>query len=116
VRAAAIHYSLVESCKANKVNPMAYLTSILSNARNKSIDLPTPDEFTGSNIAHVGRCALLQSGLSGSQDADFPMGSKNRIVAAWSNPEYGGACSIGCIPCYPTFRVMDLCLYSSWYF
>jgi poly-gamma-glutamate synthesis protein (capsule biosynthesis protein) len=26
----------------------------LNNARNKSIALLTPDEFTGSNIAHVG--------------------------------------------------------------
>jgi hypothetical protein len=25
----------------------------LSNARNKSVTLPTPDEFTASNIAHV---------------------------------------------------------------
>jgi len=52
--AAAVHYSLVESCKANQVNPLTYLTYILSNARNKSITLPTPDEFTASNIAHVG--------------------------------------------------------------
>jgi hypothetical protein len=27
---------------------------IHGNARNKSIALPAPDEFTGSNIAHVG--------------------------------------------------------------
>jgi hypothetical protein len=52
--AAAIYYSLVESCKANKVNPLTYLTYVLANARNKSITLPTPDEFTASNIAHVG--------------------------------------------------------------
>jgi IS66 C-terminal element len=52
--AAAIYYSLVESCKANKVNPLTYLTYVLGNARNKSITLPTPDEFTASNIAHVG--------------------------------------------------------------
>lgn len=51
--AAAINYSLVESCKANKVNPLTYLTHILGNARNKSITLPTPDEFADSNIAHV---------------------------------------------------------------
>jgi hypothetical protein len=31
-----------------------YLTYILNNARNKSITLPMPDEFTASNIAHVG--------------------------------------------------------------
>ena len=52
--AAAIYYSLVESCKASKVNPLTYLTYVLGNARNKSITLPTPDEFTASNIAHVG--------------------------------------------------------------
>jgi hypothetical protein len=44
----------VESCKANQVNPLTYLTYVLTNARNKSITLPTPDEFTVSNIAHVG--------------------------------------------------------------
>jgi transposase len=52
--AAAIYYSLIESCKANKVNPLTYLTYVLGNARNKSITLPTPDEFTASTIAHVG--------------------------------------------------------------
>ncbi len=52
--AAAIYYSLVESCKANVVNPLTYLTYVLANARNKSITLPTPDELTASNIAHVG--------------------------------------------------------------
>ncbi len=52
--AAAIYYSLVESCKANKVNPLTYLTFVLTNARNPSVTLPTPDEFTASNIAHVG--------------------------------------------------------------
>jgi hypothetical protein len=52
--AAAIYYSLVESCKANEVNPLTYLTYILSNARKKSITLPTPDEFTASNITHMG--------------------------------------------------------------
>ena len=52
--AAAIYYSLVESCKANKVNPLTYLTYVLTHARNKSVTLPTPDEFTASNITHVG--------------------------------------------------------------
>jgi transposase len=52
--AAAVYYSLVESCKANKVNPLTYLTYVLANARNKSDTLATPDEFTASNIAHVG--------------------------------------------------------------
>jgi hypothetical protein len=50
---AAIYYSLVESCKANNVSPLTYLTYILGNARNKSIALPTPDEFADSNSAHV---------------------------------------------------------------
>jgi hypothetical protein len=52
--AAEIYNSLVESCKANKVNPLPYLTYVLGNARKKSITLPTPDEFTASNIAQVG--------------------------------------------------------------
>jgi hypothetical protein len=35
--------------------PEAY---ILGKARNKSVTLPTPDEFTASSIAHVGCCDL----------------------------------------------------------
>jgi IS66 C-terminal element len=56
--AAAIYYSLVESCKANQVNPLTYLTYILSNAQNKSITLPTPDEFAHLSTAPAGGCAL----------------------------------------------------------
>jgi hypothetical protein len=52
--AASISNSLVESCKANKVNPLTYRTFVLANARNKSLPLPTPEVFTASNIAHVG--------------------------------------------------------------
>jgi hypothetical protein len=33
---------------------LTYLTYVLANARNKSITLPTLDEFTTSNVAHVG--------------------------------------------------------------
>lgn len=44
--AAAIYYSLVESCKLNKVNPLTYLTYVLTHARNPAITLPTPDEFS----------------------------------------------------------------------
>ena len=53
-RAAAIYYSLVESCKVNKVNPLTYLTYVLGNVRNKQVTLVTPDEFTASNITHIG--------------------------------------------------------------
>lgn len=56
--AAAIYYSLVESCKANKVNPLTYLTYILSNARNKAVVLPTPDDFADRSTAPAGGCAL----------------------------------------------------------
>lgn len=56
--AAAIYYSLVESCKANSVNPLTYLTYILSNARNKALQLPTPDQFATFGTAPAGRCAL----------------------------------------------------------
>lgn len=58
VHAAAIYYSLVESCKANKVVPLTYLTYILSNARNRAILLPTPDEFASLSAAPVSGCAL----------------------------------------------------------
>lgn len=43
--AAAIYYSLVESCRLNKVNPLTYLTYVLNHARNPAMILPTPDEF-----------------------------------------------------------------------
>jgi transposase len=56
--AAAIYYSLVESCKANKVNPLTYLTYVLSNARNRAVVLPTPDEFAALSTAPAGECAL----------------------------------------------------------
>ncbi len=56
--AAAIYYSRVESCKANKINPLTYLTYILSNARNKAVVLPTPDEFATRSTAPVGGCTL----------------------------------------------------------
>ena len=56
--AAAIYYSLVESCEANKVNPLTYLTYVLSNARRKAVMLPTPDEFATLGTAPAGRYAL----------------------------------------------------------
>ena len=56
--AAAIYYSLVESCKANRINPLTYLTYILSHARNKALQLPTPDEFAKLSAAPSGGCAL----------------------------------------------------------
>ncbi|MGH8256775.1 MAG: IS66 family transposase [Steroidobacteraceae bacterium] len=56
--AAAIYYSLVESCKANKVNPLTYLTCVLSNARNRVLVLPTPDEFAAVSAAPAGGYAL----------------------------------------------------------
>lgn len=55
--AAAICYSPVESCKANNVNPLNYLTDILGNARNRAVPLPTPDEFTHLGTAAAGRCS-----------------------------------------------------------
>ena len=56
--APAIYYSLVESCKANSVNPLTYLTYIFSNARNRAVQLPTPDEFSELSAAPAGGCAL----------------------------------------------------------
>jgi hypothetical protein len=55
---AAAIYLLVESCKANKVNPLIYLCYIFGNARNKSLRLPTPDEFAALSTAPAGGCAL----------------------------------------------------------
>ena len=56
-RAAAIYYSLVESCKLNKVNPLTYLpylTYALSHVRDRRVTLLTPDEFNASNITQIG--------------------------------------------------------------
>jgi transposase len=44
--AAAIYYSIVQSCKVNHVNPLSYLTYVLKNVRNRAVTLPTPDDFT----------------------------------------------------------------------
>ena len=77
--AAAIYYSLVESCKANRINPLTYLTYILSHARNKALQLPTPDEFAKLSAAPAGGCALEQSGVRSCvrQDAHYRTGSNN---------------------------------------
>jgi hypothetical protein len=56
--AAAIYYFLTESCKVNKVNPLTYLTYVLNSARNKSITLPTPNEFALLSTAPAGGCAF----------------------------------------------------------
>jgi hypothetical protein len=51
--AAAIYYSLVESCKVNKVNPLTYLTYVLTHVRDRSVILPTPDEFTAREVTQA---------------------------------------------------------------
>jgi transposase len=51
--AAAIYYSIVESCKVNNVNPLSYLTYVLSNVRNRSVRLFTPDEYVSSGTACI---------------------------------------------------------------
>jgi hypothetical protein len=56
--AAAIYYSMVQSCKANQVNPLTYLTYVLSHARDKSVQLPTPDEFANVRAAPAGGVVL----------------------------------------------------------
>jgi transposase len=53
-KAAALYYSLIESCKLNKVNPLTYMTYVLSNVRNKAITLLMPHEFHQINIVQVG--------------------------------------------------------------
>lgn len=52
-RAAAVYYSLVESCKINRVNPLTYLTYLLDQVRKK-VPLLLPDEFAGSAIHQIG--------------------------------------------------------------
>jgi hypothetical protein len=53
-KAAALYYSLIESCKLNKVNPLTYMTYLLSNVRNKAIKLPMSHEFDQINITQIG--------------------------------------------------------------
>lgn len=53
-RAAAIYYSLIESCKLNKVNPLTYMTYVLSNVRNRNVELLLPDEFGAQDITLIG--------------------------------------------------------------
>ena len=43
--AAAIWYTLTESCKLNKVNPLTYITYLLENVRQKEVQLLRPDQF-----------------------------------------------------------------------
>jgi hypothetical protein len=38
-RAVAIYSSLLESCEVNKVNPLTYLTYVLSHLRDKRVTL-----------------------------------------------------------------------------
>ena len=54
--AAVIYHSLVESYKANKINPLPYLTCILSNARNSTAMSPTPQDFAKSTATRAGKC------------------------------------------------------------
>jgi hypothetical protein len=70
--AAAIYYSLVESCKVNKVNPLTYLTFVLSHVRDKRATLPTPDEMTISNTTDIGNVLFNNSERL---DADYRTGS-----------------------------------------
>jgi hypothetical protein len=43
--AAAIWYTLTESCKLNKVNPLTYITYLLENVRKKEVQLLRPEQF-----------------------------------------------------------------------
>jgi hypothetical protein len=52
--AAAIYYSIVQSCKVNHVNPLTYLTYVLKNVGNRSVTLPTPDDFTTPAAGQLG--------------------------------------------------------------
>jgi transposase len=52
--AAAIYYSIVQSCKVNHVNPLSYLTYVLKNVGNRAVTLPTPDDFTRAAEGQLG--------------------------------------------------------------
>lgn len=54
-RAAATYYSLVESCKVNQVNPLTYLTYVLSHVRDPRVALLTPDEYAERHPRDVTR-------------------------------------------------------------
>lgn len=51
--AAAIYYSIVESCRVNNVNPLSYLTYVLQNVRNNSSHLMTPDEYASGDLRSI---------------------------------------------------------------
>lgn len=50
---AALYYSLIESCKLNQINPLTYMTYLLTNARNKAITLLMPHVFNQTNITQI---------------------------------------------------------------
>jgi hypothetical protein len=52
-QAAAMYYSIIESCRLNRVNPLTYLTHVLTHIRDRTVSLPTPDEFTASDMKHL---------------------------------------------------------------
>jgi hypothetical protein len=54
----AIYHSLAESCKANRINPLTYLTYILRHTCNNALQLPTPHEFDTLSADPAGGCAL----------------------------------------------------------
>lgn len=59
-RAATLYYSLMESCKVNKVKPLTYMTYLLGNVRNKGATLLLPDEFTANSLPRSGEvCSLI---------------------------------------------------------
>jgi hypothetical protein len=56
--AARIYYSSVESRNGSKGNSLASVTYVLSNARNRAVVPPTPNEFATLGTARVGECAV----------------------------------------------------------
>jgi hypothetical protein len=38
----------------NKVNPLTYMTYVLSHVRDKRVTLLTPDEFCASDLTQIG--------------------------------------------------------------
>ena len=66
-KAAVIYYSLIESCKANKVNPLTYVTYLLTNVRNKSnsSDARGPTYPCWKALTQRMQSTIIQIGVAG---------------------------------------------------
>ena len=98
-RAAAIYYSLVESCKANKVNPLTYLTyavnaqtRIIGRLPMKVLSFPT----RGIRELSINRGNLQMKNMSSIAAAAI-------ITAALATPAAAAEPTLGNIPAVGTY-------------